>query len=126
MKNGEVPPRYYTGTTAHLAERHAAHNAGCSVPANNRPWSVDVPVIGRVRGRATRFGLRTLSEVRVGRGLRLFGICDSGSHLISVRVVWAPSPSPLRHMAAAQAFNFGGAPPSARSKLASSVLLKDA
>jgi len=38
LKNGEVPPRYYTGITADVAKRHAAHNAGCSVhTAKYRP-----------------------------------------------------------------------------------------
>ena len=45
LKNGEVPHRYYTGTTADVAKRHAAHNAGCSVhTAKYRPWSVDVVI----------------------------------------------------------------------------------
>jgi predicted GIY-YIG superfamily endonuclease len=45
LKNGEVPPRYYTGITADVAKRHAAHNAGCSVhTAKYRPWSVDVVI----------------------------------------------------------------------------------
>lgn len=45
LKNGGVPPRYYTGITADVAKRHAAHNAGCSVhTAKYRPWSVDVVI----------------------------------------------------------------------------------
>jgi predicted GIY-YIG superfamily endonuclease len=45
LKNGEVPPRYYTGVTSHFPARLAAHNAG-RVPhtAKFKPRSADVVV----------------------------------------------------------------------------------
>jgi predicted GIY-YIG superfamily endonuclease len=45
LKNSSVPPRYYTGVTANVAIRHAAHNEGCSRhTAKYRPWSIDVVI----------------------------------------------------------------------------------
>lgn len=45
LKNAEVPPRYYTGVTSHVATRHADHNAGrCTHTAKHRPWSLDVVI----------------------------------------------------------------------------------
>jgi putative endonuclease len=45
LKNADNPPRFYTGVTADLAARLAAHNAGrCSHTAKYRPWGVDVIV----------------------------------------------------------------------------------
>jgi predicted GIY-YIG superfamily endonuclease len=42
LKNGETPPRYYTGLTSNLAGRLDDHNAGrCAHTAKYRPWSVD-------------------------------------------------------------------------------------
>ena len=46
LKNSGSPPRYYTGLTADVEARCAAHNKGCSIhTAKYRPWSIDI-VIG--------------------------------------------------------------------------------
>jgi putative endonuclease len=45
LRNGESPPRYYTGHTSNVARRHAEHNAGsCIHTAKHRPWSIDVVI----------------------------------------------------------------------------------
>ncbi len=45
LRNGENPPRYYTGLTSDVARRHAEHNAGgCTHTAKHRPWSIDVVI----------------------------------------------------------------------------------
>lgn len=45
LKNDETPPRYYTGSTSHLAARLMLHNKGlCSNTSTGRPWHVDVVV----------------------------------------------------------------------------------
>lgn len=45
LKNGDSPPRFYTGVTADLGARLNAHNAGrCSHTAKHRPWTVDLIV----------------------------------------------------------------------------------
>jgi putative endonuclease len=45
LKNGDNPPRFYTGVTADLAAPLQAHNAGrCSHTSKYRPWAVDVIV----------------------------------------------------------------------------------
>ena len=45
LRNGENPPRYYTGVTANVKTRHAEHNAGsCTHTAKYRPWRVDVVI----------------------------------------------------------------------------------
>jgi predicted GIY-YIG superfamily endonuclease len=43
LRNGNNPPRYYTGVTSDVAARLAIHNAGsCTHTAKHRPWSIDV------------------------------------------------------------------------------------
>jgi putative endonuclease len=45
LKNGDNPPRYYTGITSDLARRRMEHNAGRSThTAKYGPWSVDVVI----------------------------------------------------------------------------------
>jgi putative endonuclease len=45
LKNTENPPRFYTGVTADLRARLAAHNAGrCSHTEKHRPWHVDAVI----------------------------------------------------------------------------------
>jgi len=45
LKNGDIPPRYYTGLTSDVARRYAEHNAGsCIHTAKHRPWSLDVMI----------------------------------------------------------------------------------
>jgi predicted GIY-YIG superfamily endonuclease len=45
LKNGDVPPRYYTGVTADIVHRLRQHNSGqCFSTSQHRPWSVDVIV----------------------------------------------------------------------------------
>jgi predicted GIY-YIG superfamily endonuclease len=45
LKNGETPPRYYTGVTSDVPKRYAEHNAGtCTHTAKHRPWSIDVVI----------------------------------------------------------------------------------
>ena len=45
LLNDENPPRYYTGATANVRERHAEHNAGgCTHTAKYRPWTIDVVI----------------------------------------------------------------------------------
>ena len=45
LKNGESPPRYYTGLTSNLAVRIAGHNSGeFTYTAKYRPWSIDVVI----------------------------------------------------------------------------------
>ena len=56
LKNGNTPPRYYTGVTADLPARLEAHNAGrCSHTAKHRPWKVDVVVRFTDETRAVKF-----------------------------------------------------------------------
>jgi predicted GIY-YIG superfamily endonuclease len=43
LKNGDNPPRYYTGSTSNLKSRLMFHNQGlCSHTASGRPWQIDV------------------------------------------------------------------------------------
>ena len=43
LRNGDTPPRYYTGVTSNVAKRHAAHNDGCNRhTAKYGPWAIDV------------------------------------------------------------------------------------
>ena len=45
LKNGAVPPRYYTGLTSDVPTRCREHNAGnCIHTAKYEPWSVDVVI----------------------------------------------------------------------------------
>jgi len=45
LRNWSTPTRYYTGVTADVASRLAAHNAGrCPHTANGRPWKIDIVV----------------------------------------------------------------------------------
>jgi predicted GIY-YIG superfamily endonuclease len=56
LKNGESPPRYYTGVTSDLATRLAAHNkGGCPHTAKHRPWHVDLIVKFADETRALKF-----------------------------------------------------------------------
>jgi len=56
LKNGEEPPRYYTGITSDVARRHAEHNAGsCTHTAKHCPWSVDVVIEFADERRAVAF-----------------------------------------------------------------------
>jgi predicted GIY-YIG superfamily endonuclease len=56
LKNGENPPRFYTGVTSDLGGRLEAHNAGrCTHTAKHRPWSVDVLVKFADETRALKF-----------------------------------------------------------------------
>jgi putative endonuclease len=56
LKNSDDPPRFYTGLTADLGARLAAHNAGrCSHTAKHRPWAVDLFVTFTDERRALRF-----------------------------------------------------------------------
>ena len=45
LKNADNPPRFYTGVTADLRARLAAHNAGrCPHTEKHRPWQVDAVI----------------------------------------------------------------------------------
>ena len=45
LKNGEVPPRHYTGITSDVARRLSEHNAGNSAHTiKYRPWFLDVVI----------------------------------------------------------------------------------
>jgi predicted GIY-YIG superfamily endonuclease len=45
IRSRKDPSRYYTGVTAHVAARLAAHNAGrCTHTARFTPWQVDVTI----------------------------------------------------------------------------------
>jgi predicted GIY-YIG superfamily endonuclease len=56
LKNGESPPRSYTGVTSDLASRFAVHNkGGCPHTAQHRPWNVDVIVTFADERRAVQF-----------------------------------------------------------------------
>jgi putative endonuclease len=56
LKNGDQPPRYYTGLTADVPARLAARNDGRSPhTATLRPWRVDVVVEFTDERRAMNF-----------------------------------------------------------------------
>ena len=56
LKNGEVPPRYYTGLTSDVVKRHLEHNAGsCTHMAKHRPWSIDAVIEFADERRAVAF-----------------------------------------------------------------------
>ena len=56
LRNGETPPRYYTGVTSDVRARHADHNAGrCVHTAKYRPWSIDVVIAFPDERRALAF-----------------------------------------------------------------------
>jgi putative endonuclease len=56
LRNGETPPRYYTGLTSDVAARCAAHNAGdCSHTSKHRPWAIDVVIEFADQPRAVAF-----------------------------------------------------------------------
>ena len=56
LKNGEVPPRHYTGVTSDVAKPLAEHNAGdCRHTAKYRPWSMDVVIEFADEWRAVAF-----------------------------------------------------------------------
>ena len=56
LKNGEVPPQYYTGLTSDVMKRHAEHDAGsCTHTAKHRPWAVDVVIEFADERRAVAF-----------------------------------------------------------------------
>ena len=45
LKNNDVPPRYYTGSTSDPRARLDAHNAGCCRhTASGRPWEMIVEI----------------------------------------------------------------------------------
>ena len=55
LKNGDTPPRYYTGVSSDLQSRLEAHNAGrCVHTAKHRPWVIDVVVTFADEARALR------------------------------------------------------------------------
>ena len=56
LKNGAVPPRYYTGLTSDVARRLAEHNTGnCIHTAKYRPWSIDIVIEFSDERRAVAF-----------------------------------------------------------------------
>ena len=56
LKSHGVPARYYTGVTADVDARLAAHNAGrCPHTADGRPWRIDVVIAFRDEQRAFAF-----------------------------------------------------------------------
>jgi predicted GIY-YIG superfamily endonuclease len=56
LKNGDQPPRFYTGLTSDLQARLVAHNAGrCRHTTRDRPWHVDVIVKFADQVRAVAF-----------------------------------------------------------------------
>ena len=53
LKNGESPPRYYTGITSDVTRRTVEHNAGnCVHTAKYQPWWVDLVIEFPDEGRA--------------------------------------------------------------------------
>jgi predicted GIY-YIG superfamily endonuclease len=45
LKNGAVPPRYYTGLTSNVSTRYSEHNSGSRIhTAKYRPWSIDLVI----------------------------------------------------------------------------------
>ncbi|HEX6976455.1 MAG TPA: GIY-YIG nuclease family protein [Vicinamibacterales bacterium] len=56
LKNGDSPPRFYTGVAADVRRRCAEHNAGhCVHTMNYRPWWVDVVIGFADENRAVAF-----------------------------------------------------------------------
>ena len=56
LKNGDSPPRYYTGVTSDLATRLIVHNKGaCLHTAKYRPWNIDMVLKFTDERRAVRF-----------------------------------------------------------------------
>ena len=56
LESRAVPARYYTGVTADIDARLAAHNAGrCPHTARGRPWRIDVVIAFRDEQRAFAF-----------------------------------------------------------------------
>lgn len=56
IKNGNRPPRYYTGLTSDVSARLAAHNEGrCGPTSTGRPWHVDVAIEFADEPRAVAF-----------------------------------------------------------------------
>jgi putative endonuclease len=56
LKNHGHPPRYYTGVTADVRSRLAAHDTGrCRHTASARPWEVDLVIEFADEERAVRF-----------------------------------------------------------------------
>jgi putative endonuclease len=56
LKSHGVPARYYTGVTADVDARLAAHNAGrCPHTADGRPWRIDVVIAFKDEQRAFAF-----------------------------------------------------------------------
>jgi putative endonuclease len=56
LESRAVPARYYTGMTADVDSRLAAHNAGrCPHTADGRPWRIDVVIAFRDQQRAFAF-----------------------------------------------------------------------
>ena len=56
LRNRSTPMRYYTGVTANVLLRLAAHNAGhCTHTTDGRPWDIDLVVEFTDETRALRF-----------------------------------------------------------------------
>ena len=56
LKSHNLPVRYYTGVSANVDARLAAHNAGhCPHTANWRPWKADVVIEFSDEQRAVAF-----------------------------------------------------------------------
>ena len=56
IESRAVPTRYYTGVTADVDARLAAHNAGhCPHTADGRPWRIDVVIAFSDERRAFAF-----------------------------------------------------------------------
>ena len=56
LRNGESPPRYYTGLASDVARRCAEHNAGsCTHTSKHRPWTIEVVIEFSDERRATAF-----------------------------------------------------------------------
>lgn len=56
LRNGAVPPKYYTGVTSDVPRRHGEHNAGrCPHTARDGPWSIDVVIEFADERRAVAF-----------------------------------------------------------------------
>jgi predicted GIY-YIG superfamily endonuclease len=56
LRNGAVPPKYYTGVTSDVPRRHGEDNAGrCPHTARDGPWSIDVVIEFADERRAVAF-----------------------------------------------------------------------
>jgi putative endonuclease len=56
LRSVSDPTHFYTGVTANVRERLAAHNAGeCNHTARHRPWNVHVVIAFREETKALEF-----------------------------------------------------------------------